>query len=412
VPSPSGGEQGITIPSPSGGGQGGGPVSNGTVADGYEVVRDEFDRVLAGPGEVGAAFAAVVDGVSVVDLWGGVRDKNAGIPWAADTTQVIFSGTKGLVATCILLLLDRGEISLDEPVGTYWPAFTAAGKGNVLVRHLVSHQAGLPFVEPPPRPGEQLDPVLMADRLASQPALWPAGAGITYHAITFGWLCDGLIRRVDGRSVGRFFAEEVAAPLQLDAWIGLPEAKEGRVATMTRAADYRVNLPDDVDPELMSRIYAGGGIVGERFVANDREFLRAQIPAVNGVATPRSMARLYGCLANGGEIDGVRLVSPETLRLAYAPIAAGLDRLTRKPVAFSIGFEIQSELQWYGPAAQAFGHSSAGGSVHGAWPHLRTGFSYAMNLMRRDDADGRAQRLLRVLHQAVLSAVASVRALP
>jgi CubicO group peptidase (beta-lactamase class C family) len=384
----------------------------GRVAAGYEAVRDEFEGVMASTGEAGAAFAAIVDGGCVVDLWGGVRDRDAGAPWTADTAQLIFSGTKGLVATCILLLLDRGELRLDQPVSTYWPAFKACGKADVLVRHLVSHQAGLPFVEPSPHAGEQFDPVLMADRLAAQPAIWPPGAGITYHAITFGWLCDGLIRHVDGRSVGRFFAEEVSAPLQLDAWIGLPEGKEGCVATIMRAADYQVNLPDDVDRELMMRIYAGGGIVGERFAVNDGEFLRAEIPGVNGVATARSMARLYGCLAKGGEVDGVRLLSPETVRMTYAPIAAGLDRLTRKPTAFSTGFEIQSELQSYGPAIQAFGHSGAGGSVHGAWPHLRTGFSYAMNLMRRDDADGRAQRLLRVLHEAVSDVVASASALP
>jgi hypothetical protein len=151
----------------------------------------------------------------------------------------------------------------------------------------------------------------------------------------------------------------------------------------------------------LTRIYAGGGIVGERFVVNDRDFLRTEMAGVNGVATARAMARLYGCLALGGSIDRVRLLSPETARLAYAPIAAGLDRLTRSPAAFSTGFEIQSELQWYGPAVQAFGHSGAGGSVHGAWPHLRTGFSYAMNLMRRDDRDGRAQRILSALHNVL-----------
>src|ERR1700737_3105363 len=252
---------------------------------------------MAVPGEAGAAFAAVVDEVSVVNLWGGVREPEAGLPWTADTAQLIFSGTKGLVATCILLLLDREELRLDQPVSDYWPAFAASGKHDVLVRHLVSHHA----------------PVLMANRLAAQPALWPPGPAITYHAITFGWLCDGLIRHVDGRSVGRFFAEEVAAPLQLDAWIGLPEHKEDCIATIVRAADYQVNLPDDVDRELMMRIYAGGGIVGERFAVNDREFLRAEIPGVNGVATARSMARLYGCLANGGTIDGRQLLDSQTL---------------------------------------------------------------------------------------------------
>lgn len=375
----------------------------GRVAAGFESVRKEFGNVMARPGEAGAAFAAYVDGVSVVDLWGGVRDRKLDTPWAEETAQLIFSGTKGLVATCILLLLERGKISLDRPVADYWPAFGQSGKSGVLVRHLVAHQAGLPAVDPPPTPEEALDPVTMADRLAEQPPLWPPGTAITYHALTFGWLCDGLIRHVDGRSAGSFFADEVARPLGLDAWIGLPEAEEKRVATILRAPDYHVNFGEVTDEErdVLSRIYAGGGIVNERFVVNDRDFLRAQMAGVNGVATARSMARLYGCLACGGTIDRVRLLSPETVRFAHVPIAAGLDQLTHKPLAFSTGFEIQSELQWYGPAVAAFGHSGAGGSVHGAWPHLRTGFSYSMNLMRRDDQDGRAQRLLGALHDIV-----------
>src|ERR1700730_18523222 len=179
-------------------------------------------------GEAGAAFAAVVDGVPVVDLWGGVRDADGRIPWTGDTTQLIFSGTKGLVATCILLLLDRGQLNLERRVSDYWPAFSAAGKDEVLVRHLVSHQAGLPAVEPPPSGREALDPLVMAERLARQAALSPPGTGITYHALTFGWLCDGLVRQTDGRSVGQFVADEIAGPLGLDAWIGLPPTAEGR----------------------------------------------------------------------------------------------------------------------------------------------------------------------------------------
>jgi CubicO group peptidase (beta-lactamase class C family) len=380
-------------------------VIGGRAAAGYEPVREEFEDVLARPGEAGAAFAAVVDGVPVVDLWGGVRDADARIPWSEDTAVLIFSGTKGLVASCILLLLDRGQLSLDRRVADYWPDFAAAGKGDVLVRHLVSHEAGLPAVEPPPSGKEALDPVEMAARLAHQPALWPPGSALTYHALTFGWLCDGLIRNVDGRSAGRFFAEEIADPLVLDAWIGLPATAEGRVATMMRAPDYEVTFGDvsDQTRELLTRIYAGGGIVGERFVVNDRDFLHAEIAGVNGVATARSMARLYGWLASDGVIDGVRLLSAKTVRLASLPLAAGLDELTGKPLAFSTGFETQTALQWYGPAESAFGHSGAGGSVHGAWPQLRTGFSFAMNLMRRDDRDSRAQRLLAALYRCVTS---------
>jgi CubicO group peptidase (beta-lactamase class C family) len=378
-------------------------VITGRVAAGYEPVREAFQAELDRDRGFGAAFAAVVDGDPAVELWGGLARQEPAVAWEMNTPVLIFSGTKGLTATCILMLLDRGRLALDAPVSRYWPEFGQAGKSAILVRHLLSHQAGLPAVEPPPTPAEAQQPVLMAGRLARQPAMWPPGDAITYHALTFGWLCDGLMRRVDGRSAGRFFAEEIAGPLGLDAWIGIPSVRQGQIAIMARAADYQVNFgavaPED--ERLLARIYAGGGIVGDRLMVNDGDFLRAEMPGVNGVATARSMARLYGCLARGGELDGIRLVSSETLRLAWAPLGAGLDRLMHKPLAFSTGYEIQSELQWYGPAVQAFGHSGAGGSVHGAWPHLRTGFSYAMNLMRRDDRDGRAQRILAALHGVI-----------
>lgn len=378
-------------------------MTSGRVAAGYESVREEFEAVMARPGEAGAAFAAVVDGVPVVDLWGGLSHRDPPAPWQEDTVQVVFSGTKGMVATCLLLLLDRGRLSLDHPVAEYWPEFAAGGKSRVLVRQLVSHQAGLPLVDPTPTPLEATDPILMAERLARQTPVWPAGSAITYHALTFGWLCDGLIRHVDGRSAGRFFAEEIANPLKLDAWIGLPEHVDRRRATMLRAPDYQTDLGNASPDEraLLNRVYAGGSLAGPDFPWNDVRALRPEISAVNGVGSARSMARLYGCLARGGELEGVRLVSPDTVHLAYAPLGAGLDRLTGAPLAFSVGYEIQSELQWYGPAVQAFGHSGAGGSVHGAWPHLRTGFSYSMNLMRTWTSDGRAQRLLSALHSCV-----------
>jgi CubicO group peptidase (beta-lactamase class C family) len=194
----------------------------GLVAPGYEPVRQAFEAELERDSGFGAAFAAVVDSVPVVHLWGGLADSETGRPWRQDTACLMFSGTKGLTATCILKLIDQGKLSLDRPVSEYWPEYGRAGKRQILVRHLVSHQAGLPAVEPPPTAAEALDPMLMASRLAGQTALWRPGEAITYHALTFGWLCDGLIRHVDGRSVARFFAEEVARPLGLDAWIGLP----------------------------------------------------------------------------------------------------------------------------------------------------------------------------------------------
>jgi CubicO group peptidase (beta-lactamase class C family) len=338
------------------------------------------------------------DGREVVDLWGGVADARDGTPWREDTLQLIFSGTKGLVAACVLVLVDRGALALAAPVSRYWPEFGAAGKGAVTVGEVVSHMAALPGL----RSGFAVEDLLVGERMtdlaAREAPFWQPGTQVAYHALTYGWLCDELIRRVDGRSVGRFFADEVAAPLGLELWIGLPEELQPRVARLTQSPDYGITYLGDEPEPLLEAVY---GDLLTRFPWNEVAFHTAEIPAANAIGSARSIARLYGCLAQGGELDGVRLLSEDTVRLGRTELARGACAVTRRPYAFGAGFELQTELGTFGPPPAAFGHTGSGGSSHGAWPVEHVGFSYAMNVLQPEARDFRARRLLAALAESL-----------
>jgi CubicO group peptidase (beta-lactamase class C family) len=223
--------------------------------------------------------------------------------------------------------------------------------------------------------------------------------------MTWGWLCGALIRRVDGRTVGRFLAEEVASPLGLEVWIGLPPHHERRVAVIERGDGFEAKssgLPGDTDRIAWSIWGNPPRFTGPELAANLPSWHAAEVPASNGIVSARSLARLYGCLARGGEIDGVKLVSEETVAAARQCLSRGYDRYLEAPIAFGIGFQVQTADAPFGPPADAFGHAGAGGSIHGAWPGLRTGFSYTPNLLGRLGAtDPRAESVLAALHVAV-----------
>ncbi len=374
----------------------------GFIAPGYEAVVDEFERNFTERGEVGAAFAAVHDGRVVVDLWGGLADKQSGRPWEEDTLQVIFSGTKGLVAVCLLMLIDRGQLDPAAPVCRYWPEFAAAGKEHITVAEIASHQARLPGIRTPLAEGDILDDVRMAQLLAAQaPETDPRAANV-YHALTYGWLCGELIRRIDGRSVGRFFAEEVAGPLGLEIWIGLPEELEHRVSTLSYGPHWgRSSFTDSelADDPLLSCVWANPVVFPEgRMPWNSRAFHAAELPASGAIGTARSMAKLYERLVG----EGASLLTRATVELGRRCLTRRQDPLIDELMAFSIGFELQTELGTFGPPPTGCGHTGAGGSVHGAWPDERVGFSYCMNEMRDDqDVDPRAQALLSALYEAI-----------
>jgi CubicO group peptidase (beta-lactamase class C family) len=390
-------------------------VSRGFVARGFEPVAEEFERNFLQRGELGAAFAAVVEGEPVVDLWGGIADARRGVDWSDDTLVPIFSGSKGLVATCVLMLVDRGALELDAPVCRYWPEFAAEGKERILVRDVLAHRAGLPGVATPVTAQEATDDVRMAALLARQAPISRPGVWHSYHALTFGWLCGELVRRVDGRSIGRFLREEIALPLGLDSWIGLPEELEPRVAVIEGSAESARPMHADSSPPEGSIVWSvianPPRVLDGDLAVNARSWHAAEIPATSAIVSVRSLARLFACLASGGELDGVRLLSSATVALARHCLGRGYDPYLGGPLAFAAGFQLQTDLMTFGPLPSAFGHSGAGGSVHGAWPELGTGFSYAMNRLGTSGArDPRAQALLEALHHAVLARAASTRA--
>ena len=383
------------------------PRAQGAVAAGYESVAEQFETNFAERGEVGAAFAAYVDGVPVVDVWAGLADRKRATPWNKDTLVGIYSGSKGLVACCLLVLIERGLLALEEPVASYWPEFAANGKEAILVRDVVSHQARLPGLLTSVSVEDAADDRRMAELLAAQAPLPGPRAGPRYHALTFGWLCGELVRRVDGRSIGRLLQEEIADPLKLDLWIGLPEDEEARVATLeigetfaTTQSGLAVDRSEDEDAwSVWSNPprFSGGYLA-----ANLRAWRAAEIPASNGVATARSLARLYGALACGGALDGTRILMPRTIEQGRRRLSLGQDPHIGE-VAFATGFQLQTAERALGPEPDAFGHSGAGGSVHGAWPSLRVGFSYTPNMLTGLGAtDTRATGLLTALHAALV----------
>lgn len=377
--------------------------AKGHVAPGFEAVAEEFARNFTLRGDLGAAFAATHDGRMVVDVWGG--SAAPGRPWAADTLQVIYSGTKGLMAACVLKLVERGALDLDAPVARYWPEFAGADKGRVLVRHVVSHAAGLPGIATPLAMEDYTDFEKMEALLAAQPLPPDPNAFHCYHPVTIGWLVGALVRRIDGRTIGRFFAEEFAGPLGLDAYIGLAESEEPRVGALALGPDmlpYEEAFSAETrqDPTFVSA-WGNPPLFPADLPWNSRAFHAAEIAGAGGIATARAMARYYGCMALGGSIDGITVLQPETVALGRAERSRFMDPYIAEAMAFGVCWALQTPQRRFGPPRDAFGHAGAGGSIHGAWPTEKVGFSYVMNEMRADPEDLRTRHLLDRLHEIV-----------
>jgi CubicO group peptidase (beta-lactamase class C family) len=379
---------------------------HGHTAPGFEAVRDAFAANFDTGGEVGAAFAAYHGGQRVVDLWGGVADPGTGRAWAEDSIILVFSTTKGATALCANLLAERGELDIDAPVARYWPEFGQAGKEDLPVRYLLSHEAGLAWVDGDMTLEEALswDPVVAA--LAKQTPHWEPGMQHGYHATTYGWLVGEVIRRVSGRSVGTFFREEVAQPLGLDFWIGLPESLEPRVVPV-----IGFELPDDrgltemldafMGPgsSLGKALVAPGGALAEQTVWNSREMRAAEVPAANGITDARSLARMYAAMVS--EVDGIRILSADQLDRAVTRQTSGPNTvLLDLDVQFGLGFMVRSDLVAIG-GPRSFGHFGAGGSVGWGDPDSELGLGYAMNRMDIGLAgDVRSFRLIGAVYEA------------
>jgi CubicO group peptidase (beta-lactamase class C family) len=372
----------------------------GTTEPGYEGLRDALAEAVALDPRGGAALSVVRGGRTVVELAAGAGA--GGTPRTAATPQVCFSCTKGVVAVALLMLVERGELELDAPVARYWPAFAEHGKHDLLVRHVVSHTSGQPAFRAPLGEDDLARDELTEAAVASDEPWWEPGTAIAYQSLTYGALCGGLVRRVSGRSVGRFVADEIAGPLGLDLWIGLPSALEGRVAPLEELpADEEEPLGDDPVQRaraLNPEVFSGPGAA--RW--NTPAYHAGEIPGAGGIATATAFARLYCCLASGGALGGVRLLRPDTIELGRRELARGPDVLLQEQLAFGVGFMLPSPSSSLGADPAAFGHGGHGGQATGAWPTHELGFAFTTTALRSGPvADERARLVLDALAATV-----------
>lgn len=384
----------------------------------FERVAEEFVRNFQERGEVGASVSITLEGEPVVDLWGGSANPATDIPWVEDTITHVWSATKGATALCAHMLIERGLIDLEAPVIRYWPEFGQTGKESIPVKMLLNHQSGLAAISDPLPPEALFDWQMMISALEKQEPFWKPGSMHGYHGFTFGYLIGEVTRRVTGKSLGTFFREEVAEPLGLDFWIGLPETLENRVAPIIPADPPDPNGPvspmmlalatDPTSLQMLLMFNTGGymlpgpdGILG----FNTRAAHAAEIGAVGGMTNARGLAGMYAPLANGGSLKGVSLVNRDTLaRMAAVSSASSLDASILLPTRFSLGYTKTVDNRHVPNGTEddsmilseeAFGHPGFGGAIGFAEPAARMSFGYAMNRMGQGiGLNARSQRLV------------------
>jgi CubicO group peptidase (beta-lactamase class C family) len=379
----------------------------------FAEVQEEFERNFAGRGEVGASVCVTLDGLPVVDLWGGLADRHTRAPWRRDTIVVVWSCTKGAVALCAHLLAARGQLDLDALVARYWPGLARHGKDGILVRWLLDHQAGLPAFRQPLRPGGLHDWDYIVETLADEAPFWEPGTRQGYHAATFGHLVGELVRRVSGRDVGAFFRDEVAGPLGLDFYLGLPEEHEPRVAATIRAdplprgeAPWRFLTRANAEPDGIQGLIIrnSGRAPGD---PDSRQAHAALLPSQGGISNARGLAGMYAPLALGG---GNLVDAVEMARMGEVSSASACDATLLVGLRFSLGFMKSSDNRAGPPGARdslilsptAFGHAGMGGSLGFADPAYRLSFGYAMNKQGRGVLlNDRGQALVDAVYRAL-----------
>ncbi|MFF2651824.1 serine hydrolase domain-containing protein [Streptomyces sp. NPDC058045] len=393
---------------------------HGTVAEGWEPVREAFRRNFTDLGERGAAVSVQRDGRTVVDLWAGARDADAGAggaPWEQDTAQVVRSATKGVTAAVLLLLHQRGQLALDTPVAEVWPEFRTHGKERIRVRDLLAHRGGLPVLDRPLTPAEACgDFSVGAAAVAAQAPAWEPGTAHGYHPHTFAWLTGELIRRTTGQDAGAWIAAELAAPLGLDLWLGLPADQTHRVGRVgpvppppghpgLRTRPKRAVAEAYADPGSLTR--RAFGAISPAPDENSPAFRAAVLPSGNGIATAAALARFYAALIGPTERGGPGgapvgpLFEPATLAAARAEESTGLDRVLVVPTRFGLGYMLHGSAS---PllAPGSFGHPGRGGSLAFADPETALAFAYITNGHRQSvTADPRAQALVRAVRSVL-----------
>lgn len=356
----------------------------------FAAVRQAFEANFAEGRELGARFAFTVGGEIVIDLIGGWADRAQTRPFAADTLTSVFSTTKALAAFMIARLVDQVKLSYGQRVAEIWPEFGAAGKATITVEQAMAHQAGLPGFEKPMTAADWFDWDLICRRLAAMAPMWTPGDFSGYHPVTFGYLAGEIFRRIDGRTMGQALREDIAGPLGLDLWIGLPSTEHDRCADVRRPP----SLPDlgEINAFKRAAFLTPWASPGGRSLADWR---RAEIPSVTGHATAPALAQLMTALANGGRLGGARLMKPQTIEAASASRGRRSDLVLPYELAWSAGFLRNEGLGVYGPGRESFGHSGWGGSCCFADPERGVAGAYVMNRQSAElIADARARRLI------------------
>jgi CubicO group peptidase (beta-lactamase class C family) len=353
----------------------------GSCAPEFTAVREALERNFTEHGEIGSAVSVYHQGQKVVDLWGGYMDAARTRPWREDTMCLFYSITKSTCALCVHILADRGLVDLDAPVADYWPEFAQNGKENVLVRHIISHYGGVCFNDAAD-PGDIFDYDKMIRVLEVQEPAWPPGTKGAYNTVNFGYLAGEVVRRVSGLPIREFLRENVCEPLGADYKIGVDEADLDRVADISpNPAGFSMggNLPPD-SPLL--RAWQAMPKPLDAAAHNTATFRTGCFLSAGGIGTARAMARIYAALANGGEIDGVRLLSAEAVaRATTDQWEDEADGTTGQPMRMSMGFWKNSHgLTRMGPNPEAFGHSGSGGARTLADPDRNLALAYVTNL--------------------------------
>ena len=350
-----------------------------------ELFQENFEQF----GELGAAVSVWQNGKSLLDLHGGFRDAKREQPWTANTIVLFWSATKGLASACLLHVLQERAIKLERRVAEFWPEFAQAGKNEITLAQLLSHQAGLAAFD---ESVDVLDYRAVIAALEKQAPLWPPGTAHGYHARTFGFLIDELVRRIAGKTLSEYWRRALGNPLGLDIWIGLPESEDARVATIYAAKAGGTATP----PQFYRDLVTPGTLARKAFTSprglhsigamNTKENRALEIVSFSGIGSASSLAKFYAMLANGGELEGHRYFASETIAQMTTPLAAGLDRVFQIPTAFSAGFmkdPPDATRRLFGPSPLAFGHPGAGGSHALADPEHGIAFAYVMNQMEQ-----------------------------
>lgn len=363
----------------------------------FSSVRTAFERNFAQHGELGGAVAVYHKGRQVVDLWGGLRDRERNLPWEADTISCMMSVAKGISAICLAILAERKLLTLDDKVAKYWPEFAAEGKEAVTIRQAMGHLACIPVTDLAAE-GDIYDYPKMIHAIAAQRPLWPIATVQVYHSATLGFIAAEIIRRITGQTEGQFIRANLQEPLKADYFIGLRPEEAARCATMVRSQGNSINAAKAGDPKSVEARMWHPLPADETY--NSKQWREREIPSVNGHGTARGVARIYGALANGGEIDGVHVVDMKAIapfreEQLPSPLPAVPQRL-RMGVGFMLNTPPHRDI---GPHMESFGHSGAGGSQAFCDPVDQIGFCYTTNLMQNGTETGiRAESLIKALY--------------